>query len=64
MLVILSVFQHKQSLVELESEEHEILVDPVVVHLVPVQVEYVYKCFKPLFLFSIINSPEVSEDMA
>lgn len=44
------LLQELQCLIKLESDEHEVLVDAIVVNLVPMQVEDVYEGLKPLLL--------------
>ena len=44
--------QEEEGLMELEAENHEILIDAIVVDLVPVKVEDVEECLKPLLLVS------------
>jgi hypothetical protein len=48
--VVVLVLKHEKHLMKLEPEEHEVLVNPIVVYLVPMQVEYVNESLKPLLL--------------
>ena len=48
---IVILLQKLQQIVELESNEHQIFVDSVVVDVVPMQIENEQECFEPLLLF-------------
>jgi hypothetical protein len=49
-LVVRCLFKELECLVELETEEEQVFVNPVVVHFVPMHIKYVDERFKPLLL--------------
>lgn len=53
--VVVALFQELKNLVELESKEHEELVDPEVIHFIPMHVENVQKSLKPLLFVLVIS---------
>jgi hypothetical protein len=53
--VIVAALQEKESLVELESEEHEVLVDPEVIHFIPVHVKNVQETLEPQLFVLVVG---------
>jgi hypothetical protein len=58
------LFQELKDLIELVPEEHQILVDSVIVHLIPMQVCNVKEALKPsLLLLYAMDFSDLSEEL-